>query len=89
MARGLFEMGVWLHPDESKALFEALDEDDGGTVDSQEFCAFWEKYGTYFSIAESTLQLRQSLCLSCNLTSKRSQVLTRGRMTTMNLNFEW
>jgi hypothetical protein len=46
MARGLFEMGVWLHPDESKALFEALDEDDGGTVDSQEFCAFWEKYGT-------------------------------------------
>jgi Ca2+-binding EF-hand superfamily protein len=46
MARGLFEMGVWLHPDESKALFEALDEDDGGTVDSKEFCAFWEKYGT-------------------------------------------
>jgi hypothetical protein len=28
-------------------LFEALDEDDGGTVDSQEFCAFWEKYGTW------------------------------------------
>ena len=44
IARGLFEMGIWLHPDETKALFEAIDEDDGGTVDMQEFTAFWHSY---------------------------------------------
>ena len=44
IARGLFEMGIFLHPDETKALFEAIDEDDGGTVDMQEFTAFWHSY---------------------------------------------
>ena len=45
IARGLFEMGIWLHPDETKAMFEAIDEDDGGTVDQDEFISFWEDYG--------------------------------------------
>ena len=44
IARGLFEMGIWLHPDETKAMFEVIDEDDGGTVDIDEFTAFWEGY---------------------------------------------
>ena len=44
IARGLFEMGIWLHPDETKAMFEAIDEDDGGTIDIDEFIAFWEGY---------------------------------------------
>jgi Ca2+-binding EF-hand superfamily protein len=45
MIRGLFEMGIWLHPDESKALFEELDQDGGGSVDSKEFIAYWDKFG--------------------------------------------
>ena len=44
IARGLFEIGIWLHPDETKAMFEVIDEDDGGTIDVDEFTAFWDGY---------------------------------------------
>jgi hypothetical protein len=41
---GLFGVGIWLHPNETRALFETLDEDGSGSIDLSEFVEFWEKF---------------------------------------------
>lgn len=44
IAIGLFQLGIWLHPNEMEALMSVLDEDEGGEVDGAEFHQFWERY---------------------------------------------
>ena len=41
---GLFSVGIWLHPNETRALFETLDADGSNSIDLAEFVAFWNKY---------------------------------------------
>ena len=41
---GLFKLGVWLHPLESQALMDALDEDGGGEIEEDELVSFWTNY---------------------------------------------
>lgn len=42
LAMGLFSLGIWLHPAETAALLDALDEDGGGEIDLDEFSNWWD-----------------------------------------------
>lgn len=41
---GLFNLGIWLHPQESKQLVEQLDEDGSGEISIVEFQKFWTQF---------------------------------------------
>uniref|UniRef100_A0A7S1MV82 EF-hand domain-containing protein n=2 Tax=Hemiselmis andersenii TaxID=464988 RepID=A0A7S1MV82_HEMAN len=41
---GLFELGIWLHPQESRQFLEQLDDDGSGTVSIGEFQKFWTQF---------------------------------------------
>ena len=41
---GLFNLGIWLHPQESQQLIQQLDEDGSGEITVNEFITFWNQF---------------------------------------------
>jgi Ca2+-binding EF-hand superfamily protein len=43
LAASLRCINVWLHPNETTALIEALDQDNSDSIDEAEFILFWNR----------------------------------------------
>ena len=43
LAGALRVINIWLHPNETTALIEALDEDNSDCIDEAEFILFWNR----------------------------------------------
>ena len=43
LAGALRNINVWLHPNETTALLQALDKDNSDSIDEGEFVLFWNR----------------------------------------------